>query len=76
MPERIAKTVRYNKDLVHGAEAQLWIYDPGKGKWSKKKWGPNDAEFAVTFPAGFHGERNAFVIGSDGGFDSVRIEVE
>lgn len=75
MAERKAKNVRWNPAEIKG-EANLFIYDPGVSRWVLKKTGLNDGAMVVTFPPKFRGERNAIVVGSEGGLANIRITVQ
>jgi hypothetical protein len=71
--QRKAYNVKWDKDEIQG-EALLFVRGPVKG-WTQVKSGKNDGAMVVTFPPHFTGERDALVIGTEGGLVDVDIEV-
>jgi hypothetical protein len=74
--ERDSKVLKYDLDLVDGDTADLRATNPNDlSDVSTRDGFRNDGNVVVSFPAGYHGEVNVVITGSDGGEDTGTIEV-
>jgi hypothetical protein len=73
---RKAYVLSYDADLVDGETADLRCTNPADlSDVSTRDGFANDGNVLVSFPAGYSGETQVTVTGSDGGEDEGTVEV-
>lgn len=69
--ERIAVVINWDTNVVHGETAECQVNNPAEGdEFHTVKHFLNDGEGWLSFPAGYTGECNVKMIGSDSGEDA------
>lgn len=74
--DRTAYVLSYDVDLVEGDTADIRCTNPNDLEDISTRDGfDNDGNVLISFPAGYSGETNVVVTGSDGGEDTGTIQV-